>query len=295
MKILMTTRGTTDDDIALRIGSQVARNSTEPPTVLTVIHDEAHRPQADAVLSRARELLAPGIPDPQTKVRVGSPAPEIIREAEEGNYDLVIVGEQRNPNLLTRFLTGSTVTRVVEHAPCPVIVAKGKTGPIKHILLCDSGAEGPLDGFSGPASTHPAPAENAVPRSLLSRLTVQLADLMEGEEEVTVLHVMSQISAGPGIRGTQLRAGATELMEEGAPEGDLLTQDVQALTRPGIRVLPKVLHGLVVEEILNEARAGDYDLVVIGAHRSHGWQRVLLDDLAHRIIIQLDRPVLIVR
>ena len=54
-------------------------------------------------------------------------------------------------------------------------------------------------------------------------------------------------------------------------------------------------HGPIVEEILDEASTGDYDLVVIGAHREQGWQRVLLADIAHQIITRLDRPVLVVR
>jgi nucleotide-binding universal stress UspA family protein len=170
-----------------------------------------------------------------------------------------------------------------------VIVAKGKVGPIQRILLCDSGAQGPLAGFQNAGET-----ERVVP-SLLARFTAQLADMLVGEEEITVLHVMSQISAGPGVRGTQLRADVQSLIEEHAPEGELLRQDVQILEQPGVRVRPQVRHGLVVDEILAEAAAGDYDLVVIGAHRGAGWQRILLDDLAHKILMQLDRPVLVIR
>jgi nucleotide-binding universal stress UspA family protein len=119
--------------------------------------------------------------------------------------------------------------------------------------------------------------------------------LLEGEEEITVLHVMSQISAGPGVRGKQLRASAEELIQEHAPEGELLALDLQILGKPGITARPKVRHGLVLDEILDEAHTGDYDLVVIGAHASAGWQALLLDDLARRIIRDLDRPALVVR
>ena len=63
----------------------------------------------------------------------------------------------------------------------------------------------------------------------------------------------------------------------------------------GLRARAKVRHGLVVEEILEEVQSEDYDLVVIGAYRGQGWQRILLDDLAHRIVVELDRPVLVVR
>lgn len=293
MLILMTTHGTADDEIALRFGAAIAKHIAAPPTVLSVIPDEADRPRADEHLARAREILKPDVLDVETKVRVGSPAQEIIREAEEGEYDLVIVGERRNPNLLSRFLTGSTTIRVVEHAPCAVIIAKGEIGPIKRILLCDSGAHTLSGGVTKPSVSSSLGAQ-AMP-SLLGRLTGQLTSLLEGEEEITVLHVMSQISAGPGVRGVQLRAEVDQLIQEGSPEGRLFVRGVETLQRPGIRVYPKVRHGLVVDEILVEARQGDYDLVVIGAHRGEGWQRILLDDLAHRLVVQLDRPVLVVR
>ncbi len=61
------------------------------------------------------------------------------------------------------------------------------------------------------------------------------------------------------------------------------------------RPYAKVRYGLGVGEIREEARTGDYKLVVIGASRCEGWQRILLDDLAHRIISQVDRPILVVR
>jgi len=282
MRILIATDGSPSAEAALRFGNHTlgALRDSEPPTILTVVKHEADRPQADPLLAHARELLEP-LPV-RTLVRVGHPAEEIIHEAEEGDYDLVIVGERQDHNPVTRFLLVSTAVRVAEHAPCPVIVAKGKIGPIRRILLCDSGAEIPSTRLrAGPP--------------LLGRFTAQLAELIEGEEEITVLHVMSQISAGPGVRGKQLRARAKELIEEHTPEGELLERDVRVLDRPGIHPRPKIRHGLVVDEILAEAKSGDYDLVVIGAYRGAGWRRILLDDLARKITIQLDRPALVVR
>jgi nucleotide-binding universal stress UspA family protein len=78
------------------------------------------------------------------------------------------------------------------------------------------------------------------------------------------------------------------------PEGQLVEQDVRVLNRPGLHPQAKVRHGLVVDEILSEARGGDYDLVIIGAHQENGWQRFLLDDLAHQILLHTDRNVLVV-
>jgi nucleotide-binding universal stress UspA family protein len=274
MRILMATGGSQHSEIALHFGIQLAQRGQKNPTILTVIKDQSDRARAEEVLERVIRLLEPTVATVETKIRIGHPAEEIILEAEGGHYDLVIVGEKQHHRLVTRFLLGSTATRVVEHAPCPVIVAKGQAQPIRRILLCDSGAQDP---------------------TLLSRLITQLPKLIEGHEEITILHVMSQISAGPGVRGKQLRAEAEELINEHSPEGDLLRQDLQLLAQFAVMPEPKVRHGFVVDEILDEARCGEYDLVVIGANRGQGWRRILLDDLAHQIIVKVDRPVLVVR
>ncbi|HEX6387363.1 MAG TPA: universal stress protein, partial [Anaerolineae bacterium] len=155
----------------------------------------------------------------------------------------------------------------------PVIIAKGKIRPVHRILLCDSGAESV---------------------SLLDRFTARLANLAR-DPEITVLHVMSQMSAGPGVRGQQLRASAEELIREHTPEGELLERDVQILERLNLHPDTKVRHGFVVNEICQEARSGDYDLIVIGAHQGKGWQRFLLEDLAYQIIMHAARPVLVLR
>jgi nucleotide-binding universal stress UspA family protein len=287
VRILLTVDGSSHSEDTLRFGAQVAASADEPPTVLTVVRYEADRPGAARILERAQGLLAPEVPKVQLRVRVGYPAAEIVREAEEGRYDLVVVGERPDRNLMRRVLRGSTALRVVEHAPCPVVVAKGRIRPIQHILLCDSGAQN--------AAAVPRRAAAKASPSVLKRFTAQLTDLFRGEEEIIVLHVMSQIGAGPGVRGQQLRAEVEELIESHTLEGELLVRDLRTLNGSGVNARPKLRHGLVVDEILSESRAGDYDLVVIGAYRGEGWQRILLDDLAHQIVVELDRPVLVVR
>jgi hypothetical protein len=67
-------------------------------------------------LPRACQLLQPEVLHVQTKVRLGQPAEEIIREAAEGRYDLIVVGERRDHDLVTRWL-GSTSKRVLDQRP----------------------------------------------------------------------------------------------------------------------------------------------------------------------------------
>ena len=303
MPVLVAVDGSSHIDAPLHLGLQIAQRLGEPLTLLTVTKPRAAQNGVSSGhrLAWPREPDSPAAVEPRTMVRVGDPATEIVCEADQGGYDLVVVGEPQNRNLLARFLLGSTAIRVVEHAPCPVVVAKGTIRPIQRILLCDSGSEDPLLGLS---STVHNSVNAAAPGlggtamagpSLLGRFLLLPPGLLNGTAEIVVLHVMSQMSAGPGVQGKQLRSDVEQLADQHAPEGGLLGRDIAALQRLGLNARAKVCHGLVVEEILEEARGGDYDLVVIGAYRGAGWQRILLDDLAHRIIVELDRPVLVLR
>ncbi|UCF61101.1 MAG: universal stress protein [Anaerolineaceae bacterium] len=272
MRILIATSGSSYSDVALHFGAHLAHSASDQLTVLTVIKNKTDRPRTTAILDRANDLLEPLTPNVQSEVRIGHIVEEITREAEEGEYDLLIVG-YKPKNLVERLYSRSVALQIVERTPCPLMIVKGRFNPIQRILLCDSGAKSP---------------------SSITQFASKLAEQIEGQEQITILHVMSQISAGPGVVSGQLRAEAEDLIQEDTPEGKLLRQDVHILRESSISSVPKVRHGLVVDEILDEACTGDYDLVIIGAHRGDRWHRILLDNLAGQIIDKLDRPVLVV-
>lgn len=271
MRLLIATGGATHSEKAILFGGLLARTGGATLTVLAVSKKAEDRPKAEAALARARDLLRPA--EVTSLLRSGNPAEQIVLAAREGNYDLVVLGERPIHRLAARFL-GSTSSHVIERSPCPVVIAKGELKPLRHILLCESGAAS---------------------QTLVSRLADQLPALAEGEVDITVLHVMSQIGAWPGVNDQQLQANAEQLIQEHSPEGEVLERDVRLLARPRVHARPKVRHGLVVEEIMAEAQSGNYDLVVIGAHRREGWQWLLLDDIARQIVLEADRPVLVLR
>lgn len=288
MRILIAIDSSPGAAAVLSLGSYLALShlADPSPVLLTVARREADRAQAERTLAKACQAL--GVAPDQARLRIGRPDHEILHEIQQDGYHLAVVGEGWRPRRpLACMPDRLTAARVAERAPCPVFAVLGRARtlgqerPIQRILLCDSGARSNLN----------ATGRKAPP---LGSYTAELAELLGGEEEVTVLHVMSQLSAGPGVRGLQLRASAGELLAENAPEGALVEEDVQALRRPGIQPQAKVRHGLVVKEILAEARSGDYDLVVIGSPQAKGWQRLLLDDLAHQILLNIDRTVLVV-
>lgn len=273
MKILIAVNSSDQSQEALRFASQFVHRSGETPMVLSVIEPGSKQKylEGEEKLQKTLKTLA-GV-EMNSRVEMGQFNKIVLQEMEQGGYELLIVGEVKDSHF-SRLFKGSMMIHLVESATCPIIVVKGQTSTIHRILLCDSGA-----GRS----------------SVLSRFTVQLAQMLEGEEEVTVLHVMSQMSAGPGVVGKQLRASVGELMEAHTPEGLLLQRDIYDLEDAGLHPTPLVRHGLVVDEILSEIKSGDYDLVVIGAHQGPKWQQLLLENLAEKIILQAEKPVLVLR
>ena len=148
----------------LKFAAQFTCKADDPPTILANIESSVDciPPHVDSILAEAC-IRAP-MPAFRPKIRIGDPGKNIRHEAESGNYDLVIVRDCPN-NRLGRFFRITRAARIAERAPCPVIVVKGKTGPIQHILMCDSGSpESPL----------------------LGSFTAQLVDLLPGEQDITI-------------------------------------------------------------------------------------------------------------
>ena len=84
------------------------------------------------------------------------------------------------------------------------------------------------------------------------------------------------------------------LIQQRTPEGQVLERNMEILKQPLIHPLLKVRHGFVVDEILDEAQTGDYNLVIIGAYRKEEWRGILLDDIVRKIILLIDRSILVV-
>jgi nucleotide-binding universal stress UspA family protein len=62
------------------------------------------------------------------KQRHGVAADEILREALEGGYDLIVIGASGTGGRLKEWLLGNVTREVVEHAPCSVLVVKRDGG-----------------------------------------------------------------------------------------------------------------------------------------------------------------------
>lgn len=95
--------------------------------ILEAITGVAERRRADLheTLVRAGRDFTDRAHAVESSVVVGHPADEIVRAASGPDVDLVVVGA-RGLGRLTRLLLGSVSERVLHHAPCPVLVVKGR-------------------------------------------------------------------------------------------------------------------------------------------------------------------------
>jgi len=273
MKTLIVINGSKYDQHTIDFGMQFVRRTDTPPVILLITRkmkeDElsSTRDYLDGILNKLDISAATSM------IKTGKPVSEIVQVSQEISADFAVIGEWPKYSL-ARFFARPVDVQVARMVTCPILFVKGKARPVHRILLCDSGA-----GMS----------------HVLNRFTVQLADMLVGKEEVTVLHVMSQMSAGPRVLGEELLADTDQLIKTHTLEGELLEYDIEELNRPGLQAAPKVRHGLVVDEILNEAKNGDYDLLVIGAHNVQKMPEFLLENIAQEILVRADRSVLIVR
>jgi nucleotide-binding universal stress UspA family protein len=90
---------------------------------LVKTHVEMVTVEANAQLSTlAQQILGKGV-DAKPILRLGNPYEEIVDAAKELAADLIVIGSHGRTGL-GRFLLGSTAERVVQYAPCPVLVVK---------------------------------------------------------------------------------------------------------------------------------------------------------------------------
>jgi nucleotide-binding universal stress UspA family protein len=269
MHILVATGGSPHSQTALHLTGTLAAATGASVTLLTVAASEAHRASAETISLHASAALREWVAEVETRLSVGPAAASILSEANARNYDLLVIGERRGHKLIHR-IVASTVERLTERAPCPVLVARSAGLPGR-ILICESSRR-PL---------------------VVQRLVDKLSPIVDICRQATLLHVMSQIAAGPGVAGEDLRDDAEHHIQRGTPEGRLLREGLDVLAEAGVSAWPRLRHGRVVDEVVAESSNEAYDLIVIGAFRATGWDRMMLSDQARAILAGTHEPLLV--
>jgi len=267
----MCSDGSETSEHAARFASYLLKAPGNQVTLFGVIESEREAGAIKHSLDLLFARLRPSHSEIAIKIARGHAAEEILKEAETGGYDLIVAGA-RGRRGLTRFLLGSTSSRVVQYAPCSVLVVKRTPEELRRMLVCTAGG---------------APGLHDV------RFAAQVAAATEAR--LTVLHVMSQIALSEDSDLYDLEASAEELMARGTREGLHLMAALDILRQAEVVGEVKVRHGLVLDEIEGEAREGGYDTIVVGAHFARGVSRLLLDNVTSDVLEKLNAAVLVVK
>lgn len=270
MKILVATGGATHSDLAVETAAALAV-ATGGTLAVLYVNRAGRSGRADEIFDHVESILPEPRPVIQRRERWGHPGEEIVREAREGGYDCIVIGERPLHRLIRRFIS-PIGRRIMERMPCPVLVARTPLVLPGRVLVCEGGRR---------------PA-------VVTRLARQLPAVFDLAQKITLLHVMSHITAAPGIRGWELRAEAEELIARDTQEGQMLRDLVETYGGGRDHISPKIRHGLVVDEVAAETREQGYDLLVIGVNQNEGWEWLLFDDLAQQIMRQTELSVLVV-
>jgi nucleotide-binding universal stress UspA family protein len=289
MKVLLATDGSDCSRAAERVLSQFP---FETPPVVRVVH-VVPVPELDVLSSGVSEAVARIVDQSRKRGEVvlrdavhrcsawaervesalldGHIAREILRDSETWKPDVIAVGA-RGLGLFPRVLLGSVSDRLVNHAPCSVLVV--------HEASEDFGAHKILI-----ADDHSPAAQAAVKR---------FAGLPLGAvRSVKLLRVV------PGV--------FFELMKEGSqpffPETRLLAEEVETMrtqleetatgfskTTPHVSTVVEISIDFAAS-ILDTATADKANLIVVGSQGHGAWERFLTGSISLRVVRHAVCPV----
>ena len=201
------------------------------------------------------------------------PANGLIDAASDFSADLVIIGS-RGHGPIAALLLGSVSAEVVDHAPCPVLVAR--RSDLERVVFATDGSE-----------------TAAVAEAILAGWPI-----FEGLaiRVVSVADVVRPWSTGiaPPMYAQVLHAYADDLAEAEAAHREIARGAARRLTDAGRRAEAEMRRGDAAAEIIAVAREWRADLVVVGSRGQTGIRRLLLGSVARNVLGAGDASVLVV-
>src|SRR5437660_66450 len=112
---------------------------------------------------------------------------------------------------------------------------------------------------------------------------------------VTLLHVMAEPPAMYADL-VRLEENVDQLLQSKSELGTNLRRQKRELERLGVSAEVRLRHGIVIDQVFEEAREGDYDLIVTGTSQARGLLRhYIMGDLTRTILNRANVPVLVAR
>lgn len=260
---------------ALADQAQVFASAWAPaaPAELQRLEDELLAVQESQVAAAVAAVARPGVTVDGRVVR-GRAATAIVDEATEFAADLVVIGS-RGHGAFESALVGSVSAEVVDHAPCPVLVAR--RGHARRVMLADDGSP------------------DAGRARGLVRDWLILRGLPVCVVSVATVPVPWEPAVAPMAGSFAADSYTIALAESRRVHAEVARRAHDELAVEGRPVEYVVRVGSPAGELVAAAVEWGADLVVIGSHGRTGLQRVLLGSVARSVLLHAPCSVLVVR
>jgi nucleotide-binding universal stress UspA family protein len=271
MKILICSDGMPASENAIELAALLAGPLKAEVTLLGIAEKSSDEVPLRETLERQAQSLRAQNAQPDIIVRAGEPVRQILHQTSNASYDLVIVGA-RWTGATGHYWRSERTYEVIKAIQPPVLVAIGECKQLKRFLVCTGGKE-----F----------IEQAV------QLTGEIAAPLGAS--VTLLHVMAEPPA-IYVNLVQLEENVDQLLESKSELGTNLRLEKTQLERLGVPAEVRLRHGIVTDQVFEEVRARDYDLIVTGTSKTRGLLgHYIMGDLTRSILNRATCPVLVAR
>jgi nucleotide-binding universal stress UspA family protein len=271
MKILVCSDGTSSAETAIHLGGLLGGALKAQIALLGIAETSSDEQPLRNALQKQAELLSACGMSADIIVESGEPVRQIADQTSKTSYDLVIIGA-RWIGATGHYWRSEKTYEVIKTIQAPVLVAIGECKHLKRFLVCTGGKE-----F----------IEQAV------QFTGKLASAVNAS--VTLLHVMAE---PPALYAdlVRLEENVDQLLASKSELGTNLRRQKRELERLGVSAEVRLRHGIVIDQVFEEVRAGDYDLIVTGTSQARGLLRhYIMGDLTRSILNHANCPVLVAR
>jgi nucleotide-binding universal stress UspA family protein len=273
---LIATNGFKGTWPAIEYGAWLGK-TLEMPVVLLGINEKLNPAQIDdhhpleELFGRAVELFKEHGLEFSLEVQNGNAEAIIVSRATQSEC-ITVLGPLGRPQI-RRLIYGRSIHRLIEQISGPIVYVPRACLPLKSVLICVGGL-----GYE-------VTAENQAIR-LAARVNVP----------VTLLHVIPPMDLNyPSAREVK-KGGTRHLAESDTLPGRALRKGLELAQEAGLRATLKVREGNIVEEILNEIKAGSYDMVCMGSPLSStALRQMYAPNVAAEVAEQAMCPILVAR
>lgn len=241
----------------------------------TLQHEVEFRRDAEGILERfAASARSEGI-SARPKLAFGSPWQAICREVQTEKHDLVVVGT-RDVGRMSRFLFGSTGTKLLRNCPCPVWITRPDV-EVDHVNIL-------------------VPSDFSDVSLEAVRIAVEGGQLVD--TQIHVLHALEEAVGPPAWYGLLPQERVEEYIAEQRARAkkrlhEQLAQTAYRTLQHGVQV--HVVDGPAEDAILKAIDEFQIGLVVMGTAARSGIAGAVLGNTTERLVSQMRCSLLAVK